>query len=83
MCLFVNILSFDTCVILERDERESKNSQKIVQNAKALDFQRVFQLKSHRISTSAAEVFSALIENIATFGPVMARVKAGYDGYIR
>ena len=29
------------------------------------------------------EGFSALIENIATFGPVMARVKAGYDGYIR
>ena len=29
------------------------------------------------------EVFSSLIENIATFGPVLARVKAGYDGYIR
>ena len=68
MCLFVNILSFDTCVILEQDERESKNSknsQKIVENAKALDFQRVFQVKSHRISTSAAEVCSALIEIIS------------------
>ena len=29
------------------------------------------------------EVFIKLIENIHTFGPVMASVKSGYEGYIR
>ena len=29
------------------------------------------------------EVFTKLIENIHTFGPVMASVKSGYEGYIR
>ena len=44
---------------------KAKIAKKNVENAKALDFLRVFQLKSHRISTSAAEVCSALIEIIS------------------